>query len=250
MVLFFSDIHFGQGGAAEERAKEAELIACLRAHAGDVEHLYLVGDVFDEYIEYHSLVPKGAVRFLGLLAEWTDRGVGVTYLVGNHDPWHRDYFARELGVRVVFDPVVERIGGRSIHLAHGDGPGSSARYRRLKPVLRHPVPVWLYRSLLPADSGLRLARWVKRTFGNEGIHPETVERLRRHARAVLTATTADTVVMGHSHAPERHAWPEGVYVNLGSWHESRTFGRLDNHDLLLMRWNGTRAVELNSGTGV
>ena len=47
------------------------------------------------------------MRFQALLAEWTDRGVGITYLVGNHDPWHRDYFTRELGVRVVFDHLVE-----------------------------------------------------------------------------------------------------------------------------------------------
>ncbi len=247
MVLFLSDIHFGQSDPAAERAKEADLIACLRAHEAEVERLYLVGDVFDEYIEYRTLVPKGCVRFLGLLAAWADRGVAITYLVGNHDPWHRDYFARELGVRVVFDPIVERLQERTVYLAHGDGPGSSRAYRLLKPVLRHPAPVWLYRTLLPADSGLRLARWYNRRFGNEDMAEPAADALRRHARRVLAETPADAVVMGHSHLPERRDWPEGCYLNTGSWHESRTFGRLYKSELQLLRWNGTFSTELNSG---
>ena len=63
MVLFVSDMHFGRKSRAEERASEAALIDCLRAFETTVERLYLVGDVFDEYIEYRTLVPKGFVRF-------------------------------------------------------------------------------------------------------------------------------------------------------------------------------------------
>ena len=63
LVLFVSDIHFGHDDDARERAKEAALVACLRAHEPNVEHLYLLGDVFDEYIEYRYLVPKGYIRF-------------------------------------------------------------------------------------------------------------------------------------------------------------------------------------------
>lgn len=249
MILFVSDIHFGHGDPGAERAKEADLIACLRAHADDVAHLYLVGDVFDEYIEYPHLVPKGYVRFLGLLAEWADRGVGITYLVGNHDPWHRDYFAGELGVRVLPDALEVQAGGRRLHLVHGDGIGGSRRYRLLKPWLRHPVPVWLYRTLLPGDLGFRLARRVNRAVGHNGIEPDVVAALRAHARRVLATTAADVVVMGHSHQAELQAWPEGRYLNPGSWHDTRTFGRLHHDELTLLHWNGKTAVELNSVIG-
>ena len=164
-------MHFGKDSAAAERAKEAALLACLRAQteqAEQVEALYLVGDVFDEYIEYRTLVPKGFVRFQALLAEWTDRGVPVTYLVGNHDPWHRDYFKQEWGVRVVYTAMEARHHGRTIHIAHGDGLlGDNRLYRYLKPILRHPLPVWMYRTLLPGDAGLRLARQVA-PFQREG----------------------------------------------------------------------------------
>lgn len=246
MILFVSDIHFGRGSQAEERASEAALVACLRAYEDVIEHLYLVGDVFDEYIEYHALIPKGFVRFQALLAAWTDRGVPVTYLVGNHDPWHRSYFEDELGVRVIFDDLTETAGGYTIYLRHGDGIGpKSLAYRWLKPVLRHPLPVWLYRSLLPGDSGFRLARWVNRRFGGRVIQPSVGRALRRHAQHILAETSADLVVMGHSHRAEVQVWPDGTYLNPGCWHLDRTFAGLDADGPKLLQWNGAYALAVD-----
>jgi len=240
-------MHFGQHDAATERAKERDLIACLRAHEEDVDHLYLVGDVFDGFIEYRHLLPKGAVRFQGLLAEWTDRGVPVTYLTGNHDPWHRDYFSDELGVRMVFDTLIEPVLHSVVYLAHGDAIAAHAGlYTRLRPWLRHPLPVWLYRTLLPADAGLRLAHRVSRAVHEDTPDPDVVRALRAHAREVLNATAATLVVMGHSHVPALHTWPEGQYLNTGNWYESRTFGRLDPDGARLLRWNGERAVAIEA----
>ena len=248
MILFVSDIHFGRGSPAEERASEAALVACLRTYDTTVEQLYLVGDVFDEYIEYATLIPKGFVRFQALLAEWTDRGVPITYLVGNHDPWHRSYFEQELGVRIVFDHWIEAVGSHTLHLVHGDGIGTaSPLYRRLKPWLRHPLPVWLYRSLLPADSGFRLARWFNRHMGDKEVNPKVVEDLRAHAHQILTDTEATMVVMGHSHHPELAIGPTGTYLNTGSWYNAHTFGCLDDEGPRLLQWNEDQTLAVDRG---
>ncbi len=242
-------MHFGQHDAATERAKEADLIRCLQAHEADVDHLYLMGDVFNEYIEYRHLIPKGCVRLMGLLAAWTDAGISVTYLAGNHDPWHQDYFTNELGVRLVFDALVEPTEGPVVYLEHGDAVASHASvYQRLRPWLRHPLPVWLYRTLLPADAGLRLARWMSHTLHEEDPDPHVVHALERHAHSVLQETGATLVVMGHSHVPVLHTWPEGCYVNTGSWYESRTFARLDSNGVHLLRWNGDRAAAIEAAS--
>lgn len=247
MILFVSDIHFGQGTAAEERSNEADLIACLRSFEDTVEGLYLVGDVFDEYIEYRYLIPKGFVRFQAFLASWTERGVPITYLVGNHDPWHRDYFEIELGVRVSIDEVVASHYGKQVYLAHGDGLAKSNKlYRRLKPILRHPIPVWMYRSLLPGDVGFKMARWYNRRFGNKTVNPTIVEELRAYAQNILQTTPADIVVMGHSHQAERHSSPDGVYLNTGSWADKRTFGCMDEDGIHLRQWNGVVAEGVGS----
>ncbi len=242
-------MHFGQHDAATERAKEADLIRCLQAHRVDVAHLYLMGDVFNEYIEYRHLIPKGCARLLGLLATWTDAGVPITYLTGNHDPWHRDYFTDELGVRLVFDALVEPTEGPVVYLEHGDAVASHASaYRRLRPWLRHPLPVWLYRSLLPGDMGFQLARWVSHTLHKDAPDGRVVRALETHARSVLQSTAASLVVMGHSHVPALHSWPEGTYVNTGNWYESRTFARLDPNGVQLLRWNGDRATAIESAS--
>ena len=242
-------MHFGRDAPAAERAKEADLIACLQTHAAEAEALYLVGDVFDEYIEYPTLVPKGFVRFQALLAAWTDRGVPVTYLVGNHDPWHRDYFERELGVQVVFDPIRVQHHGRRLFIAHGDGLAPShRRYRRLKPLLRHPVPVWLYRTLLPGDLGMRLARRVNRRLRRDTIDATSVRELREMARTKLRQSDLDLVVLAHTHQVAQHTWPEGTYVNLGAWSLGRTFARLSNGAITLVRWNGKEALAVDPGS--
>jgi UDP-2,3-diacylglucosamine hydrolase len=245
MILFVSDMHFGRGDAATCRVSEAALLDCLDAHAADVEALYLVGDVFEHYIEYPTLVPKGFVRFQALLAAWTDRGMPVTYLVGNHDPWHQDYFETELGVRVVPDGLLEPLRGRTVYLEHGDrlAPGSWL-YRWLRPLLRHPLPVTLYRTLLPGDAGLRLARWSSHRFGGRPVDERVATTLRHHADRLLRNTSADLVVMGHSHSPERRSTDHGLYLNTGSWHYHRTFGRLDADGVRLLRWAGARAEVL------
>ncbi|MFW5972921.1 MAG: metallophosphoesterase, partial [Bacteroidota bacterium] len=92
MHLVVADIHFGRDSEEVEREKERQLVSCLRSFSGEVDGLILLGDIFDYYVEYSTLVPKGFLRFQALLAEWADQGVHVLYLAGNHDPWHIDYY--------------------------------------------------------------------------------------------------------------------------------------------------------------
>ncbi len=243
MVLFVSDMHFGLGSRAEERAVEAALVACLRSFEARTSHLYLVGDVFERYIEYRRLVPKGFVRFMALLAAWTDRGIGVTYLVGNHDPWHQDYFATELGIRVVRGSVLEQADGVLCHVQHGDGLGHSGRgFRAIRPLLRNRAIVSLYRSLLPADIGLGLAHSVSTRLRRRRHDPNVAQDMRRVAEHTLEASGAQVVVLGHSHHAELRAWPAGAYMNTGCWRDDGSFGLLHNDRVRLMRWQAGKAL--------
>jgi UDP-2,3-diacylglucosamine hydrolase len=248
LTLLVGDMHFGRGSAASEREKEAALIGCLRAHAAPAERLVLMGDIFDTYIEYRTLVPKGFARFKGLLAEWTDRGVPVTYLTGNHDLWHRGYFERELGVEVVATRWVGRVAGRRAVLTHGDAyDASDPLYPWMRPLLRSRAALDLYRRALPAGGALALAQAFNRRFHEERVEPERVRALRHAARRMLRRTSAQLVAMGHSHYPERRAGPGGTYLNTGAWHRGRTFARVTaGEPVRLFRWNGSRAVGIEA----
>ena len=242
MVLFVSDTHFGLGSAPRERSIESALVQCLASYEERVTHLFLVGDIFDGYIEYRHLVPKGFVRFMALLSAWTDRGIEITYLIGNHDPWHRNYFSTELGVRVVSGPLLEDAAGAMCYVRHGDGLSRSERLlRSIKPLLRNSVLVWLYRNCLPADAGLALAQAVSRQLQKRQPNPHTAAGMRRFARETLTATAAQVLIMGHSHKAELCKWPEGVYMNLGSWRDDGAFGLLEGEHARLFRWCDNKA---------
>ena len=239
MIIFVSDMHFGRGDLATEHAEEHALLSCLRAFEEEIDHLFLLGDVFDQYIEYRHLVPKGLARLQGMLATWTDKGIPVTYLTGNHDPWHIDYFERELGVRVKDGPLKEPLLNSYVYMHHGDLVGSRIPlYKALKSALRHPIPVFLYRAMLPGDMGFKLARWVRGMLHSEEIDQRVVKEQRIFARHVLSTEQCNLVVMGHSHYPERMDTPDGTYINTGSWRFDRTFVCMTAQQISLMRWDG------------
>lgn len=237
MIFFVSDMHFGRGDLATERTHESALLSCLRHYEDQIEHLFLLGDVYDQYIEYPNLIPKGIARFQGFLAEWTDKGRPVTYLTGNHDPWHIDYYKRELGVNVIFDSFSEPLNGKHVYLNHGDIIASRFPLNTLlKRMLKHPLPVFLYRSLLPGDAGYKLARWVNRRIHSDVIDEEVVVQLRKHAASLLSQQY-DLVVMGHSHHAELSQHGKGFYINTGCWRLHRTFAYMKDDALALCEWN-------------
>lgn len=249
MLLFLSDSHLGRHGAAIDREVERDMVACLRAHEQDVERLYLLGDVFDYYIEYRNVIPKGFARLQGLLAEWSDAGIPITYIVGNHDPWHVRYFEEELGVRVVFDEMQERRYGRSVYLAHGDLLSRRGVIRRgMEHLLRHPIPVWLYKNLLPADVGIFLARVSSRALGEGAVEvdPEVVKSLREFAEDRTKNGEADVVILAHAHEAEHTRWSHGDYINTGCWYRERSLARMTEDGVELCVWNGSEAVLRNA----
>ncbi|HEX8298876.1 MAG TPA: UDP-2,3-diacylglucosamine diphosphatase [Rubricoccaceae bacterium] len=263
MTLFLSDLHLGRGTPDATRAAERDAVAVIRAHdagllAGGT--LVLLGDVFDQYLEYRHLVPKGGPRLVGLLAELADRGVRVLYTVGNRDPWHGDYFEREIGVTVLHRPTRVETEGVGVYLAHGDGHvGRPARPDRarpagipsarllLSPLLRAPLMARLYRMGLPGDAGFGLARWVARRFGSDGA-PTSAETaaLAAEADRLLDRSDLDVVGFGHIHQAALHAFAGGTYLNPGYWFGDRTFARLDGATgaAELLRWDGRAAVPL------
>ena len=264
MLVFRSDLHLGRGTRDETRAAERDAVALLRAYEADLvpdagalpgAALVLLGDVYDQYVEYRHLVPKGAPRLVGLLAEWADRGAEVVYVVGNRDPWHLDYFEDEVGVALVRGAWRVEKGQQSLYIAHGDGQGpargpAERLTHRLQPLLRSPRMARLYRMGLPGDAGYALARWVARRFGTDGTpDPASARRLAAAAHARLRSTDADTVVFGHSHAAVldtdvRGTGRGGAYLNPGYWFGARTFARLDADGPALLRWTARGAVPL------
>jgi UDP-2,3-diacylglucosamine hydrolase len=239
-VYFISDVHLGLGPRDQEREKESRLLEFLRAIRPDAAALYILGDLFDFWFEYRTVIPRGYHRTLAALQEFTDAGVPVHFLVGNHDCWLDDFLSGEIGVQVYRKPFEALIKGKRVFMHHGDGLAENdLGYKIIKPILRNRVSFHLYRLLHP-DLGVRLARGSSRTSRNytSTKHYGEGEGMLRYARSLI-ASGVNIVIMGHRHAPSREELDGGVYVNLGDWVHHQTYAVLDDAGIHLRTWNRT-----------
>lgn len=250
MHLFLSDLHLGREPDSTSRDAERDAVELLHSYENNLTdggRLFLVGDVFHAYIEYKHLIPKCGARLIGALARWVDHGIPITYLVGNRDPWHVDFFEDELGVQVIQGALSTHLFGRHTYVSHGDVELSrnpiAARFRSL---VRHPTVAKLYRNSFPGDAALGFAQWFSRTFGTDGAtETDADEALEALSLERLHTTTHDLVVHGHTHRPRLIERSSGTYVNPGYWFADRTFAVLSEEGPALFRWSDGRATPLN-----
>ena len=93
-IYFLSDFHLGAPNELESRKREERLVQFLQHARKDAAAIFIVGDIFDFWFEYKTVVPKGFVRILGCLAQISDAGIPIHIFTGNHDLWMHDYLAK------------------------------------------------------------------------------------------------------------------------------------------------------------
>jgi UDP-2,3-diacylglucosamine hydrolase len=239
-TYFFSDVHLGLESREKEKEKENRLLGFLKAILPSTDNLFIVGDLFDFWFEYATVIPKGFHRTLSALQEFTDRGSQVHYLAGNHDCWMGDFFATELGITMHPDPFEISLEGKRVFLHHGDGLAENdLGYKLIKPVLRNRINVHLYRWLHP-DIGVRLAKGSSRTSREytSNKHYGEEKGMVQYATGKIEHGI-DVVIMGHRHRPEVIPIGQGMYINLGDWISYNTFAELTDGNVQLKTWNGT-----------
>ena len=91
-IYFASDFHFGIPDYNATRTREIQICAWLDKVRTDAQVIFLMGDLFDSWMEYKRVVPKGSIRFLGKLANLADEGIQIIVFTGNHDLWMHGYF--------------------------------------------------------------------------------------------------------------------------------------------------------------
>lgn len=231
-VYFASDFHFGIPDEESSRQREKEVCQWLDAIQPDAHALFLMGDIWDAWMEYKLVVPKGQTRFLGKLAALSDSGVQLYIFTGNHDLWMRDYFQKELGAEVIHEHQTFQINDQVIRLGHGDGIGPGDKtYKFLKGFLRNPLCQWLYRQLHP-DVGLRMARFFsergdKHKYENLEFQGAEKEFQLLYAQELLAQHDYNFFIFGHRHIPNDIELKGGArYINLGDWLSYKTYVRL------------------------
>lgn len=232
MVYFLSDVHLGNGPLHYWQDREELLIALLEMIASSAEQLFIVGDLFDYWFEYRTVLPRAFFRTLAALDRLRKRGVTIEYLIGNHDFGHHDFFERELDITIHWNDHETSIANKRFYIAHGDGKvAGDWGYTLLRTLLRNRITNTLYRWLHP-DIGIWLASQASRRSRHytEQRHYEG-DSLLDFAERKICQEGCDYVVMGHRHqalimnfVAESHT---GTYVNLGDWMSQPRVGIFD-----------------------
>jgi len=233
-VYFLSDFHLGVPDHTSSLEREKRIVAFLDQIKENAAMIFVVGDLFDFWFEYRTVVPKGYVRILGKLAELTDKQIPVHFFVGNHDMWMSGYFENELNIPVHFESKTYEFNGKKMLVGHGDGLGpGDYGYKFIKKIFRNPVSQFLF-GLLPPFFGISLANFFSKRSRiitgttDEQFLGEDKEWLVLYAKDMLKEEHFDYFVFGHRHLPIDFQLNEGSrYINLGDWIKYNSYAEFD-----------------------
>ena len=242
-VYFASDLHLGAPTQKESFPREQKFVAWLNEVKKDAEAIFILGDLFDFWFEYKTVVPKGFVRVLGKLAEIKDSGIPIYFFVGNHDLWMNDYFETELNIPVYHTTQVFKINNKTVFIGHGDGLGPNDKgYKRMKKVFTFPLFKWMFRWLHP-DLGVKLGQYMsvknKIISGDDDAKflGEENEWLVQYCHRKLATQHYDYFVFGHRHLPlDISLSKNSKYINIGDWIKYFTYGEFENDTLYLKEY--------------
>jgi UDP-2,3-diacylglucosamine hydrolase len=234
-VYFASDTHFG-AGSAEDQARRVRRFCAWLERLGDASHLYLLGDIFDFWLDYPNFMPKAHLEVLYGLRRLMDRGVEIVFVGGNHDIWCEDFFRDTLGVDTLESGSVVEHQGVRLRLDHGDGLLAADRFYGIyRWLVRNPVVVFLAKAIHP-ELLQSFALFVSRRSRSANEHSQEgiLELIREYGRTHSHADV-DHLVVGHVHVPCRFDFDGWSFTNLGDWVVNYTAGRLRDGELELLR---------------
>jgi UDP-2,3-diacylglucosamine hydrolase len=244
-IYFLSDFHLGAPDHASSLERERILVQFLEEIKDQAAEIFFVGDMFDFWYEYRTVVPKGFVRLLGKIGELSDAGIPMHFFVGNHDMWMKNYFQQEFNMQVYYKPVEFERNGKKFLVGHGDGLGPGDHgYKRLKKIFRNPACQFLF-GVFPPMLGMGLANYMSRrsraqTGAKEEIFlGEDKEWLIIYCKEVLQQKKMDFFVFGHRHLPIDFRLNESSrYINLGDWIRYFTYAVFDGQEMVLKSYKG------------
>jgi UDP-2,3-diacylglucosamine hydrolase len=237
-IYFASDFHLGIPDRESSLLREKKFIRWLNEIEPDAEAIYLMGDLFDFWFEYRTVVPRGYTRLFARLAEITEKGIPVHFFRGNHDLWAFSYLNEESGVTLHDHTLKIRLKGKNFFLAHGDGLGPGDHgYKLLKKVFRCRFNQFLFRWLHP-DIGTKMGLYFSkgsrisnmlREDRNQSYQLAEKEFLLEFSRTESASDPEiDYFVFGHRHIPTNlKINDKASCIILGDWVKHFSYGVYD-----------------------
>jgi UDP-2,3-diacylglucosamine hydrolase len=244
-IYFASDFHLGIPNSSDSLAREKHIVKWLDSIKHDAKAIYLVGDLFDFWFEFKTVVPKGFSRLLGKLAELSDSGIELHLFHGNHDLWQFGYLEKELGCTVHKHALTTRLMGKTFYIAHGDGLGPGQKwFKFILQIYRNYFFQRLFAFFHP-NIGIGIANWFSHrsklnTFTQNQVYlGNDKEYLMQHAQVELASQAIDYFIFGHRHLPFDKKLQHARVINLGDWISYNSYAVFDGDTLELKYYEAT-----------
>lgn len=243
-AYFLSDLHLGAPYFTDSREAECRVVSFLDSIKDDADAIYLLGDILDYWYEYRYVVPRGFVRFFGKLAELSDRGVRIVWLIGNHDIWIFDYLPTELGITVIDGVLTEQIDGKWFLMTHGDGIGKlKPSFRFLRKLFRSRLCQKAFSAIHPRWTVPFAYNWSRHSRKVDGPDPPDAERLINNIKTfsmeyLQQHPEIDYFIFGHLHLLiEEKLSERSSMIVLGEWISTFSYAVWDGYQLTLHKYS-------------
>ena len=220
-IFFISDLHIGLQDEKSEQVKMDNLERLFAIIKAEGRSLYMLGDIFDYWMEFRHLIPKGFTRFLCLLSDLVRHNIEIVYVAGNHDFNLGRYFDDELGIKTMYGTNEQLLAGRKFIVAHGDGLGpGDLGYKLFVRLVRNRFNLALLSGFHP---DLAISLMKKLSLLSRKHKPADrvfeIDRLLNFAESLAAEKEFDYFVCGHNHVKGIRELTGGTsrYVNLGTW---------------------------------
>ena len=226
-ALFVGDAHFHVRPDRAEQARQARFLEFL-ADARQVEHLVLLGDIFDFWFDYPHFLLRGYEPLLRGLDGVREAGARLHFVGGNHDIWAARYFHERYDTEAEAGPLTLAFGTTRVRCVHGDGMlGKELLYRGFRRLVRNPAAVRLAKTLHP-EVLFAFSTWLSgasRAATRDEANRIETKAVRYLEQAVQANPAWELLVMGHVHHAFRIDRGPHTMLSLGGWLTPLNYGR-------------------------
>ena len=201
LTLFASDLHLHR----DRPEALAAFVRLVRGTARRAKSVYLLGDVFDQWLGDDDTTPPHP-RVEEELRHLCDAGVEVGFAAGNHDFLVGSAFAARTGVALLDEVTEIELDGRRTLVTHGDQLCTAdTDYQEFRVHARDPAVQRGFLALPLAERARMAERLRHRSRELTALKPEDITDVAPDAvEALLREHGADDLIHGHTHRPAVH----------------------------------------------
>ena len=201
LTLFASDLHLSR----ERPGSVASFVRLARGPARRAGTLYLLGDVFDQWLGDDDTTPPHP-EVEEELRRLCDAGICVGFAAGNHDFLVGREFAARTGVTLLGEVTAIGLDGRRTVLTHGDHLCTAdTDYQAFRAHVRDPAVQRSFLALPLAERARMAAQLRHRSRELAALKPDDITDVAPEAvEGLLREHRADDLIHGHTHRPATH----------------------------------------------